>query len=66
MIGINIIRKYPLTGIGINQIRLIPEVGYKTARVHNQFIHTGADLGLPELISYLVILIGFGITIFEI
>ena len=65
-VGIETIRRYPLTGIGMNQIRLNPEIGYKTAHVHNHFLHTAAELGIPGLISLLVILIGAGIMCIKI
>lgn len=57
-IGIKTIIENPMTGIGVNQIRYFPEVGFKTAHVHNQLLQTGAELGLPGLICWISMLIG--------
>jgi putative inorganic carbon (HCO3(-)) transporter len=66
MIGIKTIIKNPLTGIGMNQIRFLPEVGYEKSHVHNHLINIGAELGLPGLIAYLGILFGIAIMVYEI
>jgi O-antigen ligase len=60
MAGIKTIKEYPLSGIGMNRIRLLPSVGYESSHVHNQLIHTAAELGIPALVAYLAILIGAG------
>ena len=60
-VGIESIKHHPFTGIGMNRIRLNPKIGYEMAHIHNHFIHTAAELGIPGLAAYLVILIGTGI-----
>jgi putative inorganic carbon (HCO3(-)) transporter len=60
-VGLETVNEHPLTGIGMNQIRLKPEVGYKISQVHNHFIQTAAELGVPGLISLLMILGGAGV-----
>jgi putative inorganic carbon (HCO3(-)) transporter len=50
----------PLTGMGMNYFRQIPEVGYTMAHAHNHLIHTATELGIPGLVAYLAILIGAG------
>jgi len=59
-VGVETIEKHPLTGIGMNHIRLERGIGYKRAHVHNHLIHTAAELGLPGLVAYLAILMGAG------
>lgn len=54
------IEKNPMTGLGLNHYRMLPEVGYDMAHAHNQLLHTAAELGMPALIAYLAILIGAG------
>jgi putative inorganic carbon (HCO3(-)) transporter len=65
-IGIKTILKHPWTGIGMNQIRFLPEVGYGTSHVHNHLIHTGAEMGIPGLIAYLGILFGMAVMVYQI
>jgi putative inorganic carbon (HCO3(-)) transporter len=55
--GLQIIQQYPITGIGMNRIRLEKQVGYDMSHVHNQLLHLAAELGIPALIAYLAILI---------
>jgi len=64
--GVNTIIQYPIWGIGMNQIRKNPAIGYHHSHAHNQFIHTAAELGIPGLIAYLAILIGTGYMVFQI
>jgi putative inorganic carbon (HCO3(-)) transporter len=64
--GIKTILKHPWTGIGMNQIRFLPEVGYKTSHVHNHLIHTGAEMGIPGLIAYLGVLFGMAVMVYQI
>jgi O-antigen ligase len=59
-VGVSSIRKHPLTGIGLNRIRLEEGIGYGRAHVHNHLIHTASELGIPALVAYLAILIGSG------
>jgi hypothetical protein len=58
--GIKAIARHPLFGVGMNRLRLDPEVGYENSHAHNQLIHTAAELGIPALVAYLAILIGAG------
>ncbi|MDZ4767710.1 MAG: O-antigen ligase family protein [Chloroflexota bacterium] len=59
--GIEVLRDYPLTGVGINQFRTravrarYPVEGYETAilpHAHNLVLQIGADLGLPGIALY--------------
>ena len=59
-VGIITIIQHPLLGVGMNRIRQNPSVGYENSHVHNHFIHTAAELGIPGLVAYLAILIGAG------
>jgi putative inorganic carbon (HCO3(-)) transporter len=65
-LAINTIKEHPIFGIGMNYIRKNPQVRYEQAHVHNHFLHTAAELGIPGLIAYLAILIGVGFMCFEI
>ena len=58
--GLDAIALQPLWGVGPNRLRLDPRIGYEKAHAHNQLIHTGAELGLPALGAYVLILIGIG------
>jgi len=58
--GIEAIRRAPVLGVGMNRLRLDPGISYKGAHAHNQFITTGAELGIPGLVAYIAILIGAG------
>ena len=64
--GTNTIIQHPFFGIGMNQFRQIPAIGYEVAHAHNHPLHTAAELGIPGLIAYLAILIGVGFMCFEI
>jgi putative inorganic carbon (HCO3(-)) transporter len=58
--GVAAIRKAPVFGVGMNRLRLDPGISYEGAHAHNQFITTGAELGIPGLVAYIAILIGAG------
>ena len=58
--GIAAIRRAPVLGVGLNRLRLDPSIGYENAHAHNQFITTGAELGIPGLVAYIAILVGAG------
>jgi len=58
--GVGAIRRAPVLGVGMNRLRLDPGIGYENAHAHNQFITTGAELGIPGLVAYIAILIGAG------
>jgi hypothetical protein len=59
--GLEMVAANPWTGIGLNQVRYDPSVGYKTAHLHNHYIHTAAELGVPALCALLAIMIGAGV-----
>lgn len=65
-LGLQIIKSHPVTGIGMNTVRLRPEVGYESAHLHNHLIHTAAEMGLPTLISYLAMLLIAGYLCYKI
>jgi O-antigen ligase len=65
--AIEIIKDYPLTGVGMNKFRLVqvrqryPVFGYETKilpHAHNEWLQIGSDLGLPGMLlligSYLL------------
>ncbi len=56
--GLDAMRSHPIFGLGLNTLRLDPRIGYVRAHAHNQFITTGAELGVPGLIAYLAMLVG--------
>ena len=56
--GIDAARAHPLFGVGLNRLRLDPSVGYANAHAHNQFITTGAELGVLGLVAYVAALLG--------
>ena len=58
--GIAAIRRAPVLGVGLNRLRLNPGITYEGAHAHNQFITTGAELGIPGLVAYIAILVGAG------
>jgi putative inorganic carbon (HCO3(-)) transporter len=58
--GAEAIKRAPVLGIGMNRLRLDPGIGYKNASAHNQFITTGAELGIPGLVAYIAVLVGVG------
>jgi hypothetical protein len=57
-IAVQSIREHPLFGVGMNRMRLHKDIGYKRAHVHNQYLQTAAELGLPALFAYLALLGG--------
>jgi len=54
-IAVDTIKSNPFFGIGMNRIRLHPEIGYERSHVHNHFLQTAAELGIPGLLAYLAI-----------
>ena len=64
IVGTKTISQHPWLGIGPNYVRQIPSVRYERSHVHNHFLHTAAELGIPSLIAYLAILIGMGYMCF--
>lgn len=56
--GIVTVRTHPLVGVGLNRLREDPGVGYVQAHAHNQFITTGAELGVFGLVAYVAVLLG--------
>lgn len=64
--GLKAIKEKPITGIGVNQLRMRPGFKYEYSHAHNHMLHTAAELGIPGLVAYLTILIGTGYMCFEI
>ncbi len=57
-IAVETIKDRPLFGVGMNRMRLHPEIGYEKSHVHNHFLNTAAELGIPGLLAYLALVIG--------
>ncbi|MCJ7682289.1 MAG: O-antigen ligase family protein, partial [Candidatus Aminicenantes bacterium] len=57
-IAVETIYKHPAFGIGMNRIRLNPDVGYKRSHVHNHFLQTASEMGIPALLAYLFLVGG--------
>ena len=51
------IAAYPLTGIGLNHFRYLPEIKYDVSHAHNKLIHMAVELGIPAAAAYLALLI---------
>ncbi len=51
------IMSYPLTGIGLNHFRYLPEIKYDVSHAHNKLVHMGVELGIPAAAAYLALLI---------
>ncbi|HEX2694498.1 MAG TPA: O-antigen ligase family protein, partial [Acidobacteriota bacterium] len=58
--GLGAIRRAPVFGVGMNRLRLDPGINFENAHAHNQFITTGAELGIPGLVAYIALLMGAG------
>lgn len=58
--GLKAVGEKPITGIGVNQLRMRPGFGYEHSHAHNHMLHTAAELGIPGLVAYLAILVGAG------
>ncbi len=57
-IAVETIKDRPFFGVGMNRMRLHPEIGYERSHVHNFFLNTAAELGIPGLLAYLALVIG--------
>lgn len=57
-IAVETIKDNPLFGVGMNRMRLHPEIGYEKSHVHNHFLNTAAELGIPGLLAYLALVTG--------
>ncbi len=64
--GLEAVGEKPITGIGVNQLRIRPGFRYELSHAHNQLIHTAAELGIPGLMAYLAILMGTGYMCLEV
>ena len=60
-VGVKTISENPVVGVGLNRMRLHPEVGYEESHVHNQYLQTAAELGLIGLAAYLALI---GVAVF--
>jgi putative inorganic carbon (HCO3(-)) transporter len=67
------IRDFPYTGVGLNMfsqtanslypfLAAPPERVLRLTHAHNAFLQVAVDLGLPGLVAYLAILVGFGMA----
>jgi len=54
------IAKDPMTGMGLNYFRMLPDFKVDMSHSHNLLLHTATELGIPALIALLAILIGAG------
>lgn len=64
--GLEAVVERPVTGIGVNQLRMRPGFKYEYSHAHNQMLHTAAELGIPGLVAYLAIIMGTGYMCLEI
>lgn len=55
--GVDAIKERPLFGIGFNAARDLPTVGDSQGHLHNQVLHTAAELGIPAALAYLGLLV---------
>lgn len=51
------IKEKPVFGIGFNAARDLPTVGESQGHLHNQVLHTAAELGIPAAGAYLGLLV---------
>ncbi|MBN1274319.1 MAG: O-antigen ligase family protein [Candidatus Aminicenantes bacterium] len=65
-VGLETISQNPVFGTGMNRMRLHPKIGFKRAHLHNHFLQTAAEMGLPALIAYLSLLMAAGLMCFQI
>jgi putative inorganic carbon (HCO3(-)) transporter len=67
------IQDFPYTGVGLNTFSLTANLLYpflstppqevlQLTHAHNAFLQVAVDVGLPGLVAYLALLIGFGVT----
>jgi O-antigen ligase len=56
--GIDAMKAHPFLGVGMNRLRADPRIGHANAHAHNQFLTTGAELGVAGLVGYLAVLLG--------
>jgi O-antigen ligase len=72
--AIHTVRDFPITGMGLNtfpqaMITFYPPLTFRNAtditHAHNQLLIVGTDLGIPGLITYLALLIGMGIMLWQ-
>lgn len=66
IVAVNTVSQHPLSGIGMNRFRQIPNIGYKRAHAHNHLLHTSAEIGIPGLMAYLAIMFAAGYMCYEI
>ncbi len=70
--GLMMVQDFPFTGIGIGTYNQIAHLMYPffiaapdeiVPHAHNQFLQVAVDLGIPGLIAYSALLVGFGVCI---
>ena len=64
VVGIQTVSDHPIVGIGLNWMRKTSWID--STHVHNHFLNTAAELGIPALVAYLSILIGAGYMSYQI
>ncbi len=69
--GVMMVRDFPFTGIGIGTYNAIAHLQYPffiaspdevVAHAHNQLLEVAVDVGIPGLIAYSALLVGFAIS----
>jgi putative inorganic carbon (HCO3(-)) transporter len=69
--GLMMVRDFPYTGIGIGTYNTIAHLLYPffiaapdeiVPHAHNQFLQVAVDVGIPGLLSYIGLLIAFGVS----
>ncbi|MBU4202454.1 MAG: O-antigen ligase family protein, partial [Acidobacteria bacterium] len=57
-VAVETVEENPVFGVGMTRIRLHPDVGYERSHVHNHFLQTAAEMGIPALLAYLFLVGG--------
>jgi len=65
-VGMRVSKEHPLTGIGMNHVRMEEGIGYDRAHVHNQMLNIAAELGIPGLVAFLAVLAGIGFMVWRV
>jgi len=65
-VGMRVAKENPLTGLGMNNVRMEEGIGYDRAHVHNQMLNIAAELGIPGLMAFLAVLSGVGFMVWRV
>jgi O-antigen ligase len=65
-VGIEAIKQDPLTGTGMNRLRLNSKMPFGWSHAHNHLVHTAAEMGIPALIALISLLTGAGLLCIQI